>query len=367
MTPRTPLSQQLHRFPAQPEWVGKRLKEALRACVPALSSRDALLVIRNGLVRVGADERIVDDADFLLSEGQGISVDLRHGVHGKGKSKHPPIMNRVRVVHEDEHIVVVSKAAGVKVQPVDAEDEEKDDGTPPLIELLKHYWRAKDVEMDNPILVQRLDRDTSGLMVLAKTKAAAGDLQRQLKPPRGMKRIYLAIVAGEMRLDKGKWSTMQGRGPVGLRQSVSDVGKRAISDPDAKEATTNFSVVEILDGATLLELALETGRTHQIRIHCAESGHPVLGDVLYTKLGEYVFRRQGEAEKAPALLNPSRELVKQIEAGVTALKQPKRECPRMALHAWKLSFTHPETKKKMSFEEPFPKVLEEYRRSLKKS
>lgn len=353
--PASSIPQKLHTFEYQPTWEGKRLKQVILEVFPGIGSRSALLCITNGLVAAkgGAPMR---DADAMIPEGAVLYVDLRHGVHGEGKARHRALVDQFTVHHDDEHCVVVAKKAHVLVQPTDDDTLDRGvHGSASLVELLKHYWKANGKAVINPILVQRLDLQTSGLLVVAKTADASRHLQRQLKPPRSMKREYLAIVAGEFVTDAGTWKTEIGRGRTGLRQSLAAAGGRVPAGTKTETAITHYRVVRRLEKATLLELKLETGRTHQIRIHCAESGHPVLGDHLYERLGENTLERgarQMLGEKG--VEHPYHEAMQLVARGHIAVGKPGQEIRRVALHATRLSFIHPATGERLSFEEPLP-------------
>lgn len=308
-----PIPQKTYSFEWLPEWRDdRRLREILAEVLPELSSRAIVKLVSNGLVR--ADGETLDDLDKPFPEGAVLTVDLRHGIKGEQKPTKPRLADRMQVLDDREDFVVVSKAAGVSVQPTD----EKGDG-PPLVELLKHYWRAKKQPILNPTVVHRLDKDTSGLMVLAKSIPAARHLQRQAGG-RFMERRYIAVVGGKMEPDSGIWQNYIGEGENGLRQVVAPSGaysEEKTPPLGVQEAITRYKVVERLRGATVIELKLETGRRHQIRIHCAEAGHPVIGDRVYSKLA--VMRH-------PELALPAGK------------KGPKR----LMLHASRLKFQTPE-------------------------
>lgn len=343
------LDQKLHRIDWRESWRGLRLKQILTGDLLGLSSRNAFLVIKNGLVRT-ADGAVLDDADLLLTEGVAIEVDLRHGVHGKGTVSRPTLRERMEVLYDDHHVVVVSKQSGTPVQPIEDEGEEDDSSaTPkgaPLVELLKHYWKQQNRTIVNPYLVQRLDMETSGLLVLGKTDVAAAALQRQLKAPRTLKRRYLALVAGVFVQDKGEWNTAMGYGKSGLRQTLPPGG------PDkGQEAITYFEVRERFANATLVAFELETGRTHQIRIHTAEAGHPVLGDRLYRRHATHARKLFAEN---PDRKVPSRHPHQEAREVAKHDAVPPPDAPRTMLHSTELSFIHPNTGEIMTFEQNPP-------------
>ena len=354
----------LHRFVWDPSWEGVRLRKLLQTLIPELGSRGAFSAIEAGLARLENGEAL-ESADATLAADAVLLVDLRHGIHGEGQARHPGLLERMRVVHDDRDVVVVAKKSGVLVQPLEDEEEAEHQGTP-LVELLKHYWKSRGLPVINPHLIQRLDRDTSGLLVLGKTPEAARKLQEQLKPPRQLKREYLAIVAGLFKNDSGTWKTYLGWGPTGLRQSMADANPEAAEDPDLQYAETHYKVGERLRNATLLELELETGRTHQIRIHCAESGHPVLGEEIYERLGESMLTRLAKGKfTARSPWNPAKEAERLVADGQLEIIAPAKPPKRLALHACRLTFNHPTTGERMMFEDPLPTELKQYMGGLR--
>jgi len=203
-------------------------------------------------------------------------------------------------VHEDEHLLVVDKPAGLVVHPGSGNWE----GT--MLNALLHHVPAVR-ELPRAGIVHRLDKDTSGLLVVAKTEPAQLALVRQLQA-RTVKRTYLALARGRVERD-GTVEAPIGRHPVHrTRMAVVASGKPAV---------THYRVRERFAAHTLLECGLETGRTHQIRVHLASIGHPLEGDPVY-------------AGRAPAGFH------------------------RQALHALKLAFDHPASGAPMSFESPLP-------------
>jgi len=203
-------------------------------------------------------------------------------------------------VHEDEALLVIDKPAGLVVHPGSGNWE----GTM-LNALLHHVARSR--ELPRAGIVHRLDKETSGLLVVAKTEAAQAALVRQLQA-RTVKRTYLALARGRVERD-GTVEAPIGRHPV-QRTKMAVVAS-------GKPAVTHYRVRERFAAHTLLECDLETGRTHQIRVHLASIGHPLEGDPVYAGRGPKAFERQ-------------------------------------ALHAWKLAFVHPSTGAPMAFESPLP-------------
>jgi 23S rRNA pseudouridine1911/1915/1917 synthase len=210
------------------------------------------------------------------------------------------------VVFEDEHLVVIDKPAGLVVHPGNG------NATGTLLNALLH--RAPQLAgIPRAGIVHRLDKDTSGLLVVAKTLIAQTDLVRQMQA-RSVQRHYLALALGTVERD----GTVDA--PLG-RHAVQRT-KMAIVRAGGKEARTHYAVLERFEKSTLLECRLETGRTHQIRVHLASIKHPLAGDPVY-----------GKAKSGDARLDAF---------------------PRQALHAWRLALRHPATAAEMSWESPLP-------------
>ena len=217
---------------------------------------------------------------------------------------HLPQAIALNIVHEDDAIIVINKPAGLVVHPGSGNP----DGTM-LNALLQHAPALTNVPRAG--IVHRLDKDTSGLLVVAKTLTAQTDLVRQLQA-RTVRREYAAIVMGIIERD-GKIEAPIGRHPISrTRMAVVARGKPAL---------THYEVIEIFENATWLLCRLETGRTHQIRVHLASIGHPLIGDPVYGKR---------PANRGLAPFN------------------------RQALHAQKLGLVHPVTRKRLSWKAPLP-------------
>lgn len=300
---------------------GKRLDLVLAANVPGLSRRKARVLLDIGGVYV--DKERVKKAGRLVRGGQTIEAVLGGALHraeGAGTAarvKEAAKLPEYRIVHEDEHLLVVEKPAGLLTAPTPESDRNN------LADLLARRpvapttlapsvagadSKGAERSKSSPIfVVHRVDLDTSGLLVFAKTDDANRALS-ELFRTHDIEREYLAVVEGRFPDDVPTVDR-----PIG--------GKRAV---------THFTVARRLALATVVRARLETGRTHQIRIHTRAIGHPVLGDVQH-----------GRA--APESLRPP---------------------PRMALHAAKLGFTHPATKAVMLFESPLPSELSSWVDSL---
>ena len=232
----------------------------------------------------------------------------------------------LNIVYEDDAVVVVDKPQGMVVHPAPGHTG----GT--LVNAL--LPRIKGGSPDRPGVVHRLDKGTSGLLVCVKTDKAYQSLARQFKV-HSVKRLYQALVYGTVRQDSGTSAAPLGRHP-GHRKKI------AVRKDSGRRAVTNFRVMERFNNMTLLELRPETGRTHQIRVHLSDMGHPIVGDDLYGG------KRQENRIKDPVLLERVRDL-----------KGP-------ALHALLLGFIHPETGTYMEFTSPPPEVFEEILSLLRK-
>ena len=210
----------------------------------------------------------------------------------------------LRIAYEDEHLLVVDKPAGVVVHP----SARHEHGT--LVHGLLGELGGGEVE--RPGIVHRLDRDTSGLLVVARTEEAYRRL-RNLVRRRQLERVYLALVRGRPRSRSGRIEA-----PIG--RDRSDPTRRSLETDAPKDAVTHFEVERLLDGHALLRVRLETGRTHQIRVHLAAIGLPVVGDLEY---------------------------------GV-----PDPELDRQFLHAAELAFAHPITGERVEVSSPLPENLQ---------
>ena len=248
------------------------------------------------------------------------------------------------VVHEDEHLIVVVKPAGMLVHPTMSVKS----GT--LVNALAYYLNRSRIDnsapssaeliyprssilisrtVTRPGLVHRLDRETSGLIVVAKTPRALTTLSRHFRK-RLIEKRYVALVNGIVAEATGTIKAPIGRDP--------DQRPRWRVMEEGKPAETRFKVLERLERATLLELEPVTGRTNQLRIHCAHIGHPIVGDEMH---GDRESRISDHELKA----DPQREQ--------SAIRNPQFEI-RLCLHASKLSFHHPTTGEWMEFSSPLP-------------
>lgn len=224
----------------------------------------------------------------------------------------------IEILFEDEQLIVINKQPGLVVHPAPGHYS----GT--LVNALLHHCPTLGGigGKIRPGIVHRLDKDTSGVLVVAKNDAAHHYLAGQFKSREVQKR-YLALVHGQVKADSGTMAFSIGRHPI-------DRKKMSTRSRKARGAETRWKVKERFDGATLLDLDLKTGRTHQIRVHCAAIGHPVVGDAVYG--GRRRLDLSGSGENV----------------------LPQIKVARQMLHAQCLQFVHPEDERSMSFEAPLP-------------
>jgi 23S rRNA pseudouridine1911/1915/1917 synthase len=247
----------------------ERLDRAL-AGRPEVGSRGlAERLIADGAVLVDGEARV---KSHRLAGGEDVVVELPPDAAPLRAEE----MN-LRVAWEDEHLLVVDKPAGVVVHPGAGHET----GT------LVHGLLALDAaggEEERPGIVHRLDRDTSGLLVVARSDEAHERLQESIRR-REVERRYLALVQGSPRSRSGRIEAPIGRDRI-------DRTRHSLDTPNPRDAVTRFEVVELLGPRTLLEVALETGRTHQIRVHLEAIELPVSGDPVYGVAGDLGLERQ---------------------------------------------------------------------------
>jgi 23S rRNA pseudouridine1911/1915/1917 synthase len=290
------------------EAAGERLDKQLSKQVPGLSLERARTLISQGRVRIRGKQC---QPTRKLWGGEEIELELPPP---RGAPRRPVEGPELPVLHDDGAMVIVNKPPGLVVEPGGAE--------PSVVELLASRLPPFDVEgVARPGVVHRLDRETSGCLVLARTDAAVAALDRAFQDKRVDKR-YWTLVLGETP-EQGRLEGPYGRDPENPRKYTTRVRS-------ARRAALSFEVRERLVGATLLEVKLETGRTHQIRVQLSEAGHPVLGDAIYGPQ---------EARAHPAALALGRQ----------------------ALHALRLTLPHPATGEEVRVEAPLP---EDFQRAL---
>ena len=278
---------------------------------------------RTHVQRLIADGRLSADGQPVKANtivGPGAALELRIPPPAPATPHGEPELP-LAVVYQDEDLLIVDKPAGQVVHPAPGHD------TGTLVNAL--LGRGAELApggiagVQRPGIVHRLDRDTSGLLMVARTDAAQASLQAQLKARR-VKKTYLALVQGSVAAAVGWIEAPIGRDP-GRRT-------RMAVTPNGRPSTTGYRVRERFPGWTLLELDLVTGRTHQIRVHLEAIGHPVAGDALYGT---------GTSRRGPAGLE------------------------RLFLHSWRLELTSPSTGRLIRAEAPLPGELEEVLATLR--
>lgn len=292
----------------EPERAGERL-DVLSAEAADVTRSRAGALIRDGRVRVNG--QVQTKAGFRLRAGDRIELALPEAAPARVEAQDIPI----EVLYQDDDLAVVYKPSGMVVHPAAGNP----DGT--LVNaLLRKLDHLSGVGGEiRPGIVHRIDKDTSGLLLVAKNDFSHLALSEQIRV-HSVQRAYMAIVQGSMREDSG---TVEG--PIGRHPTDR---KRMAIVPGGREAVTHWRVLEPLRGATLLECRLTTGRTHQIRVHMASIGHPLLGDPLY---------------------GPK--------------KPPYPVTGGQLLHAFRLGFMHPRSGEELLFEAPpEPRFLDWQRR-----
>jgi 23S rRNA pseudouridine1911/1915/1917 synthase len=265
------------------------------------SRAEAERLLAAGAVRLNGSAR---PKSYRLEGGEELEVDVAPRA---APSLEPEAME-LRIAYEDEHLLVVDKPAGVVVHPAPGH------GTGTLVHGLLEHGAEGGEEADRPGIVHRLDRDTSGLLVVARSEEAYERLKQQVAE-RELERVYLALVRGRPRSRRGRIEA-----PIG--RDRSDPLRHSLDTETPREAVTHFEVERLLDHHALLRVRLETGRTHQIRVHLAAIGLPVAGDGVY---------------------------------GV-----PEPGLPRQFLHATELAFPHPVSGERVEVHSPLPPDLAEF-------
>jgi len=295
---------------------GWRLDRALADAVPTLSRERLKVLIAAGAVTLDGVQR--RDAAKPASAGDVFTVAVPDPVPAHNEAQDIPLV----VAFEDEHLIVVDKPAGLVVHPAAGNL----DGT--LVNALLHHCGGSLSGIGGvarPGIVHRIDKDTSGLMIAAKTDRAHEGLAKQFAD-HSIERRYLAIAGGRLAPAAGKVDAPLARSPQN-RKKVAIVGP---GSSGGKRAVTHYRTIEPLHAATLVECRLETGRTHQVRVHMASIGHALLGDPVYG-------RTKSEHRVLLARLGFARQ----------------------ALHAARLGFVHPITRETQVFDSAMPRDMQE--------
>ena len=254
---------QHYSFILQPEESGQRLDKWLQLQLPDMTRSAVQKLIEQG--------NVTRNGMIISKNGKGNTGDVIEVI--VSQSKPLEVMAQdipLDILYEDNDLLVVDKSKGMVVHPAVGND----DGT--LVNALLHHCGdslSRINGITRPGIVHRIDKDTSGLLIVAKNDIAHQGLAQQIKE-HSFTRIYEAVVYGNVKQDEGTINAPIGRHPT-------DRKRMAVTDKNSKNAVTHYKVLKRYDGFTHVQLKLETGRTHQIRVHMAYIGHPVAGDPVY--------------------------------------------------------------------------------------
>jgi 23S rRNA pseudouridine1911/1915/1917 synthase len=293
---------------------GARLDRALAAALPALSRERLKALISSGRVTGPSGEAVRDPSSKAQAGRYDVTIPEAAPAHNVAQDI------PLHIVFEDDHLLVVDKPAGMVVHPAAGNA----DGT--LVNALLHHCAGRLSGIGGvarPGIVHRIDKDTSGLLVVAKTDVAHEGLAAQFAK-HSIDRRYQAVVSGVPNPQAGSVDA-----PL-ARSSANRQKMAIVAEGRGKRAVTHYRMVRPLKEAALVECRLETGRTHQVRVHMASLGHPLVGDPVYGR-------------SRPA----HRELLKRLGF------------ERQALHAAELGFIHPVSKENLSFKSAVPSDMQE--------
>ena len=308
-----PASPQVKTITVDDESVGQRLDNFLIRHLKGVPKTHVYRIIRSGEVRVNKGRA---SADTRVSAGDAIRIPpMRVSEKMAEKLENPAPGREFPILLEDEHFMAIDKPSGVAVHG----------GSGVSFGVIEQLRQARP-EAPFLELVHRLDRETSGILLVAKRRSALTQVQNQFRE-RETDKVYLALV-------KGAWPANNKVIDVSLHKYLLPDGERRVKvvpndHPDAMRSITLVKIAQKLEGYTLLEVTIKTGRTHQIRVHLASQGHPIAGDEKY---GDF-------------------ELNKALQ---------KDGLKRMFLHAWKLQFHHPSSRKKVHLNAPLPPELQSF-------
>ena len=294
----------MEKYIVEKEEKGKRLDSYIANKSEKITRTFAEKLIKNGEILVNNKKQKVA---YKINEGDIITIEKQEAKDIKLKAQNIP----VDIIYEDDDIIVVNKPKGMVVHPANGNP----DGTlvNAIMAICKDSLSGIGGEI-RPGIVHRLDKDTSGLLIIAKNDEAHVNVSEQIKNHE-VKKTYIALVRGIIKENEATIDM-----PIG--RSTSDRKKMAVNKK-GKNAITHIKVLKRYDKYTLVEVNIETGRTHQIRVHLSYIGYPIIGDATYSN-GKNEFNVQGQC-----------------------------------LHAMKLEFEHPITGKKMELEAPLPQYFQE--------
>jgi 23S rRNA pseudouridine1911/1915/1917 synthase len=312
-----------HEAVAGESHAGWRLDRFLAAALPDFSRSRLQQLLETGAVSLGEQQRTIKDANHRVKPGDAFAVIVPPTAPAIPQGQDIPLS----VIYEDKELIVIDKPAGLVVHPAAGNP----DGT--LVNALIAHCGVDMLSIGGearPGIVHRLDKDTSGLLVAAKTERAMASLAKQFAN-HTIERAYNAVVWGSPRDTTGLIESQIGRNPF-------DRKRMTVLRAGGKRAATRYKLLEKFGPverpfASLIECRLETGRTHQIRVHLTHLGHPLIGDPQY-----------GRSRTAPRGKNDAETAAFTAAAGFS----------RQALHAFVLGFQHPSLHKTLRFESPWP-------------
>jgi 23S rRNA pseudouridine1911/1915/1917 synthase len=304
-----------------PDQTGQRLDRVLAVLLPEFSRSRLAQLIGDGAV--ARDGETIRDGNHRVKGDEHYDIAVPAALPARPRGQNIPL----NIVYEDSDLIVIEKPVGLVVHPAAGNP----DGT--LVNALIAHCGESLIGIGGearPGIVHRLDKDTSGLLVAAKNERAMASLAKQFAK-HTIERAYHALVWGAPRAGTGLIESQIGRSPF-------DRKRMAVLRGGGKEARTRYRLIEAFGPAarpfaSLVECRLETGRTHQIRVHLTHLGHPLIGDPSY-----------GRAHQPPRAKTPEQDVAFAAAANF----------PRQALHAYILGFQHPSLHKTMRFESPWP-------------
>ncbi len=316
---------------------GLRLDKAISLINPRISRSLAQKIIKN--LQLNLNGKVCDNISEKLKTGDfiEISVDSKIPSSENNHNKIEPNSDiKINILYEDDFLLVINKQAGLTIHP--GAGNHKDT----LVNALIHKYKNNLSMLNGKAragIVHRLDRDTTGVLLIAKDDYTHRELANQIKE-RTAKRIYHTLVWNKPKMIAGNLQTNIGRHPV-------DRKKRAVFKTSGKVAITKYKLLNsFFDGAiSLLEVTLETGRTHQIRVHMEHLGMPVIGDKVYS----------------------GNQNQKKIGSIPTKILEKFESFNRQFLHAYEISFDHPETLERLSFQAPYPKDIKSILTAIEKA
>lgn len=298
----------------------KRLDKYFVSKHPGFSRSKAQLMIERGIVFVNGEK---SKSNYLVKDDDKVTFKLRK----KSKKSSEKLNLRFPILYEDKSCLVINKTSGISVYPINSTDR-----SPNVVDFVENVIKIKFLDPKRPGIVHRLDKETSGVLILAKNQVALEDLMAQFKA-REVKKVYLALVNGAMQYPEGIIDS-----PI-VRSHKHRKKMSLAATGLGREAISSYKVLKVfrLDEKhifSLLQVRIFTGRTHQIRVHMSSIGHPVVGDKTYG--------------------NPS----------LNHFIEKKYGFKRQFLHSYLISFKSPDTKKAISVKAELPDELEDLKTKL---